>query len=98
MTELLAKTEVHAVVGAAMEVHNELGAGFLEAVYQEFLEMELADRRIPFEAQAQLLNYLKASSFEVGVSINFGAPPKFEWERRVRTNGMGIPNPSKYSP
>ncbi len=52
--ELLAKDEVYAIVGAAMEVHTELGSGFLEAVYQEALEMELADRGIPFEAHKDL--------------------------------------------
>jgi len=34
-----------------MEVHKELGGGFLEAVYQEALERELVDRKIPFETQ-----------------------------------------------
>ena len=52
--ELLLKEEVYAIVGAAMEVSNELGAGFLEGVYQEALEIELRDRRIPFAAQVPL--------------------------------------------
>ena len=35
-------------------VYNELGPGFLEAVYQEALEIELRDRGIPFESQKDL--------------------------------------------
>jgi GxxExxY protein len=54
MTELLLKEEVYAVVGAAIEVHRVLGPGFLEAVYQEAMEIELADRGIPFLAQQPL--------------------------------------------
>ena len=34
MTEPLYKQKVYSIVGAAMEVHNELGSGFLKAVYQ----------------------------------------------------------------
>lgn len=37
-----------------MEVANQSGRGFLEAVYQEALEMELADRGIPYEAQKRI--------------------------------------------
>ncbi len=51
MAELLLKDEVYAVVGAAIEVHRELGPGFLEAVYQEAMEVELSARGIPFESQ-----------------------------------------------
>ena len=54
MNELLLKEEVYAIVGAAIEVHRELGPGFLEAVYQEAMEMELRERDIPFEAEKAL--------------------------------------------
>ena len=54
MTDLILKDEAYAIVGAAIEVHRELGSGFLEAVYQEALQMELHERGIPFEAQKPL--------------------------------------------
>jgi GxxExxY protein len=47
MHELLLKDEVYAIVGAAMEVYNKLGSGFLEPVYQEAMEIEADLRRIP---------------------------------------------------
>ena len=49
----------YAIIGAAMEVHRQLGCGFLEAVYQEALEIELTARGIPFVAQAELPIYYK---------------------------------------
>ena len=39
------------IIGAAIEVHKELGCGFLEAVYQEALEREFITQGIPFKAQ-----------------------------------------------
>jgi GxxExxY protein len=54
MSELLLKDEVYAIVGAAMEVDNELGCGFLKAIYQEAMEIELSLRGITFVRQAQL--------------------------------------------
>ena len=51
MTELIAGDEVYAIMGAAFAVHNELGAGFLEAVYQEAMETELISRNVPFMPQ-----------------------------------------------
>ena len=49
--ELVYGGEVFKIVGAAIEVHRELGAGFFEAVYQEALEIEMHERMIPFSSQ-----------------------------------------------
>ena len=115
--------QTRAIIGAAMEVHRQLGPGFLEAVYQEALAIELADRRTPFQREqelpidykgrrlpckyradfvcyediivelkavqllsgteeAQVLNYLKATSLERGLLLNFGRP-SLEFKRLV---------------
>jgi GxxExxY protein len=124
MKEIILKEEVYAIVGAAMDVYWQLGRGFLEPVYQEALGIEFRRRRIPFEAQeeivihykgealkkkyvadficyaqivielkaleglcgrdvGQLLNYMKATRFNVGLLINFGSPLRLEWHRYV---------------
>lgn len=41
-------------MGAAFEVYNEMGNGYLEEVYQECLEQELEARRIPFDSRTEL--------------------------------------------
>ena len=51
---LIYKEEVYSIVGAAMEVYNTLGAGFLEPVYQEAFAIELGLRGISFSAQREL--------------------------------------------
>ena len=97
-----------------MEVHSILGQGFLEAVYQEALELEFEKREIPYlrepelpvlykgrklkahyrpdficyqglivelkaltrfseTDESQIINYLKASGYPVGLLLNFGA-------------------------
>ena len=124
MSELVFKKETFSIMGAAMEVHRTLGPGFLEAVYQQSLEIELSMQKIPFVAQpevnieyknrtikkvyipdficfdnilleikamkaltliekAQMINYLKATGFKLGLLINFGAFGKLEWQRVV---------------
>ena len=124
-SDLILKEEAYQIVGAAMEVSNQLGCGFLEAVYQEALEIEFNERGIPAIPQkripisykgkvlnkeyiadflchdqilveikaikaiteieeAQILNYLKATDFQLGLIINFGSS-RLEWKRYVLT-------------
>ncbi len=52
--ELIYKDEAYALLGACFEVYNEVGCGFLEAVYQECLGLELGDRGIPFQPHPEL--------------------------------------------
>lgn len=111
------------ILKAAFEVHNALGCGFLEKVYERALILELKAKGLLLETQkgikiaykgqnvgtyvadiivedkvivelkvanlltiihkAQVLNYLKASGYEVALILNF-AKPKLEYKRVVR--------------
>ncbi|MHB1313587.1 MAG: GxxExxY protein [Gemmatimonadaceae bacterium] len=114
----------HDAIGAVFEVYQELGFGFLEAVYRRALVIAIADRGHPVETEvcipvhfrrrpvgdyradlivdrrlivevkagealgsahrAQLLNYLRATSVEVGLLVNFGY--RLTFERLIFTN------------
>jgi GxxExxY protein len=119
----LYKEECYNIIGACMNVHNELGCGFLEPIYQEALAFEFHDLNIPFEREkvlevhykqhllakkyvadyvcyhqiilelkaadsivtehiAQILNYLKATNFKIGLIVNFGTT-KLQYKRVI---------------
>ena len=46
--------QTYAIIGAAMEIHRQLGHGFLEAVYQDAAVIEFPLRKIPFEREVSL--------------------------------------------
>jgi GxxExxY protein len=46
--------QTYAIIGAAMEIHRQLGHGFLEAVYQDAAVIEFPLRKIPFEKEVSL--------------------------------------------
>ena len=104
----------HTVIGAAIEVHRNLGPGFLEAIYEAALVLELEARNVRFRRQvpieviykgsvigesrldllvedelvvelkhvesllpihrAQVISYLRAGAFQLGLLINFNVP------------------------
>lgn len=57
--ELIYKDECFDITGAVMDVHNNLGTGFLEEVYQEALEIEFKKRGIPYEREKVLHIFYK---------------------------------------
>jgi GxxExxY protein len=59
MVELHYKEESYQIIGAAMEVHKELGAGFVEPVYQEVLELEFQRQQIPYVREQSLNIFYK---------------------------------------
>jgi len=119
--KIIYKEESYKIIGACIEVHNDLGAGFLELVYQEALELEFKHHSIPYcrekeleihykgiklnksyiadfilfgkiivelkalaslsgQHESQVLNYLKATGYKLGLLINFGQS-KLEYKR-----------------
>jgi len=138
MSDLVYKEESYRIMGACFEVYKDKGCGFLEPVYQECMEIELAIQGIPFvskrslalsykgqplkstyepdficldkvilelkvanaltdEHRAQVLNYLKATGYKLGLLVNFGHHPRLEWERiaNTRSNSLGPLRPDE---
>ena len=69
--EFLYKKETFDIIGVAMEVHNELGPGFLEAVYQEAFEIELINQNIPYEREKVLIIFYKKEKLKREFTADF---------------------------
>ena len=58
MENLIYKEEAYEIIGICMEVHNNLGAGFLEIVYKDALEYEFKKAGIQFKREVEYdVNY-----------------------------------------
>ena len=69
--KMLLKEESYQIIGAAMEVHRQLGCGFVEAVYQEALEREFQLRDIPFEREKELDITYKEKTLSKTFKVDF---------------------------
>lgn len=58
MSKLIYKEESYDIIGKCMEVHKNLGSGFLEIVYKDALEYEFKNAEIPYEREKEyIVNY-----------------------------------------
>lgn len=72
------KSSLYKIRDCVFEVFRELGAGFLEKLYENALMLELQKQGLNCKAQpiheAQLLNYLKVLNITLGLLVNFLHP------------------------
>ncbi len=61
----------HAIIGAAMEVHGQLGCGYLEPVYQKAFAIELAARSIPHRREVELPVVYKGQALDTTYRMDF---------------------------
>ena len=55
MSKLIYKEESYEIIGKCMEVHKNLGSGFLEIVYKDALEYEFRNAEIPYEREKEYI-------------------------------------------
>ena len=125
MEKYLYKDLTYRIIGCGINVHKELGCGFLEQIYQEALGKEFKYQKIPYKREvrlkikyrneyldkeyqadficfdriileikalsefastheAQVINYLKSTGFQIGLLINFGAE-SLQYKRLILT-------------
>ena len=65
------KQQIYNIIGAAMEVHHELGLGLLEPIYQEALQVELNDMNIPNEREQEIPIRYKNHLLEKKYKVDF---------------------------
>ncbi len=63
--------QAYSIIGAAMTVHRELGHGFLEAVYQEALSIELVKTAIPHVREVELPVQYRGQLLNTGYRADF---------------------------
>ena len=64
------------VIGAAIEVHKELGPGLLESAYEQCLCMELDQKNIPYRRQVAIPVYYKGTQLDCGYRADILIPDR----------------------
>jgi len=67
----LYKDLTYKIIGIAMEIHREMGCGFMEAVYEEIMIDELKAAKIPFESQVKIDIFFKGKKLKKQYQADF---------------------------
>ena len=73
----------HAVIGAAIEVHREMGPGLLESIYQKCMVEELRLRGMSFQAQARIPLICKGKVLDDDLIMDFFFPNQLVLELKA---------------
>ncbi len=82
--------KTYAIIGAALEVHKQLGCGFLEAVYQEAVEIEFALRGITCRREVELPLYYKGKRLSAAYRADFVCFDSVVVELKALSNLTGV--------
>jgi GxxExxY protein len=76
----------YAIIGAAIEVHRVLGAGFLEIFYKDALAIELALRGLPFRRELPIAIEYKGRPIRGDYKMDFVCYEEIVLEVKARSN------------
>ena len=82
---LLYKDLTDRILKAAYMVHNELGCGFLEKVYQEALAIQMTEMNIPFEREKHLKVFYHGKCLQCDYKADFVVDDKVILELKAVT-------------
>ncbi len=88
--EKIRDPQTHAIIGAAMAVHSELGHGFLEAVYQEAFERELQIKGIPYEREKEMRIDYRGQPLKANYRADFVCMGSIIVELKALANLSGV--------
>ena len=71
MADIIYKQESYEIIGACMDVYNNLGPGFKEVIYQEALELEFDRRNIPYKSETRLRIHFKGYNLSRHLRADF---------------------------
>ncbi len=83
---LFYEEETKNILIACMNVHNELGSGFLEAVYQSALELEFKEMGIPYRKEAKIEIFYKEKKIDQVYYVDFICYERFVIELKAVTS------------